>query len=621
MATAMLNPQPAATKMGCSTVGIALKTAQPDSKVKTVHVAAPHAEVPSLASAKHAREAGLKPKQALRNLSPAELYEKALLHEAGTIVTSSGAIATTSGAKTGRSPRDKRVVAEPSTERDIWWASTSKGSPNFVMDERSFLMNRDTAISYLNSLDRVYVFDGFANWDPEARIKVRVITQRAYHALFMHNMLIRPTDEELASFGEPDFVIYNAGAFPANQYANYMTNGTSVDISLKHKEMVILGTEYAGEMKKGVFSVMHYLMPKRGILSLHSGCNVGKTGDVTLFFGLSGTGKTTLSTDPARPLIGDDEHCWGDSGVFNIEGGCYAKCIGLRAEAEPEIYKAIRFGSVLENVVVNPQTREVDYSSNAITENTRASYPIEHIDNARIPCTGPHPENVVLLCCDAFGVLPPVSKLSLEQAMYHFISGYTSKVAGTEMGVTEPEATFSACYGGAFLMWHPMKYAAMLAEKMLQHGTHAWLVNTGWTGGSYGVGRRINLKLTRKIIDAIHNGSLAAAEYTTTPIFNLQVPTSCPGVPAEMLQPRTQWSDQPAFDTTLSHLGQLFVKSFAAYLDDAAQHVGQEMAERILKGGPDVRELLQMQQQQQEGEQKQTAAAAPAGSMELPATP
>ncbi|KAI8462671.1 MAG: phosphoenolpyruvate carboxykinase, splice variant [Monoraphidium minutum] len=534
---------------------------------------------------------GLSPRRVYRNLPVPALYELALKHEPGTIVTSTGALATVSGAKTGRSPRDKRVVRDPSTEKDVWWAAPGSGSPNYEMDERSFLLNRETALGYLNSLQHVFVFDGFANWAPESRIKVRVITQRAYHALFMSNMLIRPTAGELDDFGEPEFVIFNAGAFPANRYANYMTSSTSVGISLKHREMVILGTEYAGEMKKGVFSYMHYLMPKRGILSLHSGCNVGVDGDVTLFFGLSGTGKTTLSTEPHRPLIGDDEHCWGDDGVFNIEGGCYAKCIGLQANSEPEIFKAIRFGSVLENVMVKEATRQVHYASNALTENTRASYPITYIDNARIPCVGPHPRNVVLLCCDAFGVLPPVSRLTLEQAMYHFISGYTSKVAGTEMGVTEPEATFSACYGGAFLMWHPMKYAAMLAERMSKHGTQAWLVNTGWTGGSYGVGRRMSLRHTRRIIDAIHSGELSRADTEVLPLFGLEVPKACHGVPSEEMQPHLAWSDGQAYNETLTHLTRLFVDSFKQYMTDADEHVGADLATRILSGGPCLRDL------------------------------
>ena len=412
---------------------------------------------------------------------------QALLYEPGTHIMASGALAALSGAKTGRSPRDKRVVRTADVEGNVWWAPRAgepcNGSPNFEMDERTFLLNRERAVDYLNMLDRIFVFDGYAGWDPASRIKVRVVCARAYHALFMHNMLIRPSEAELAEFGEPDFTIFNAGAFPVNRYTSYMSSSTSIDVHLGAGEMVILGTQYAGEMKKGIFSVMHYLMPRRGILSLHSGCNVGAGGDVTLFFGLSGTGKTTLSTDPARPLIGDDEHCWSDDGVFNIEGGCYAKCIGLKAGQEPEIWKAIRFGAVLENVVFDEHTRAVDFDSNAVTENTRASYPIHHIDNARIPCVGPHPRNLVLLCCDAFGVLPPVSRLTKEQAMYHFISGYTAKVAGTEDGVTEPEATFSACFGGVFLMWHPMKYASMLADKMETHGMRG-------CGGEGGFGRR-----------------------------------------------------------------------------------------------------------------------------------
>ncbi|CAL5226852.1 g9718 [Coccomyxa viridis] len=536
-------------------------------------------------------DAGLKPTVVHHNLTPAELYEQALQFEGGTHIASSGALLTLSGAKTGRSPRDKRVVREPASEKDIWWAApdgqASNGAPNYEMDERTFVLNRERAVDYLNMLERIYVFDGYAGWDPESRIKVRVVCARAYHALFMHNMMIRPTEQELASFGKPDFTIFNAGAFPVNRYTSYMSSSTSVDVNLRTREMVILGTQYAGEMKKGIFSVMHYLMPKRGILSLHSGCNVGANDDVSLFFGLSGTGKTTLSTDPARPLIGDDEHCWSNNGVFNIEGGCYAKCIGLKQSSEPEIYNAIRFGSVLENVVFDEYTREVDFDSNAVTENTRASYPIHYIPNARIPCMGPHPKNLILLCCDAFGVLPPVSRLTKEQAMYYFISGYTAKVAGTEMGVTEPEATFSACFGGAFLMWHPMKYAAMLAEKMEQHGTSAWLVNTGWTGGRYGVGSRIKLRYTRAIINAIHSGELSSAQTTTTPIFSLHVPTTCSGVPTEILNPASQWKNKGEFDSTIGHLAELYLDNFKKY-GDGAGFVEPAVAKTIVGAGPQL---------------------------------
>ncbi|BBN18380.1 phosphoenolpyruvate carboxykinase (ATP) [Marchantia polymorpha subsp. ruderalis] len=527
-------------------------------------------------------DSALKFTHVLYNLSPAELYEQALKSEKGSYITSAGALATLSGAKTGRSPKDKRVVSEESSRDDLWWG---KGSPNIEMDEETFLVNRERAVDYLNSLDKVFVNDQFLNWDPENRIKVRIISARAYHSLFMHNMCIRPTPEELEEFGTPDFTIYNAGKFPCNRYTHYMTSSTSVDVNLKRKEMVILGTQYAGEMKKGLFSLMHYLMPKRGILSLHSGCNMGKAGDVALFFGLSGTGKTTLSTDQNRLLIGDDEHCWGDGGVSNIEGGCYAKCIDLSKEREPDIWDAIKFGTVLENVVFDEHTREVDYSDKSVTENTRAAYPIEFIPNAKIPCVGPHPRNVILLACDAFGVLPPVSKLTLPQTMYHFISGYTAIVAGTEDGVTEPTATFSACFGAAFIMMHPTKYAAMLAEKMQKHGATAWLVNTGWSGGSYGVGSRMKLAYTRRIIDAIHDGSLLEAEYTETPIFSLHVPTAVDGVPSEILMPENSWKDKQAYTDTLKKLAGLFQKNFCNFAD---YEVGGDsnLTQEILQAGP-----------------------------------
>ena len=370
---------------------------------------------------------------------------------------------------------------------------------------------RERAVDYLNICDRLYITDGFAGWDPNYRIKVRVVASRPYHALFMHNMLIRPDDEQLEEFGKPDYVIFNAGKFPANPHTKYMTSRTSVDLSFARGEFVILGTEYAGEMKKGVFTIMNYIMPKKGILSMHSSANVGKNGDVSLFFGLSGTGKRTLSADPNRSLIGDDEHCWTDDGIFNIEGGCYDKCIDLSEEKEPDIFHAIRYGTVLENVVFDSQSRRVDYTDSSVTENTRASYPIEYIENSLVPCLGGHPDNILFLTCDAFGVLPPVSRLTSEQAMYHFISGYTAKIAGTEVGVTEPEATFSACFGAAFMVWHPSKYAELLAERIKQHGTTVWLVNTGWSGGGFETGQRMSLKYSRAIVDAILDGSLQNA--------------------------------------------------------------------------------------------------------------
>ncbi|XP_073149198.1 phosphoenolpyruvate carboxykinase (ATP) 1 isoform X2 [Henckelia pumila] len=581
-------------------------------------------------------DSSLKFTHVLYNLSPAELYEQAIKYEKGSFITSSGALATLSGAKTGRSPKDKRVVRDESTEDVLWWG---KGSPNIEMDEHTFMVNRERAVDYLNSLEKVFVNDQFLNWDPENRIKVRIVSARAYHSLFMHNMCIRPTPEELENFGTPDFTIYNAGQFPCNRYTHYMTSSTSIDLNLGRREMVILGTQYAGEMKKGLFSVMHYLMPLRQILSLHSGCNMGKDGDVALFFGLSGTGKTTLSTDHNRYLIGDDEHCWSDNGVSNIEGGCYAKCIDLSKEKEPDIWNAIRFGTVLENVVFDEHTREVDYSEKSVTENTRAAYPIEYIPNAQLPCVASHPKNVILLACDAFGVLPPVSKLSLAQTMYHFISGYTALVAGTEEGVKEPQATFSACFGAAFIMLHPTKYAAMLSSKMQKHGATGWLVNTGWSGGSYGSGSRIKLAYTRKIIDAIHSGSLLKAKYEKTEVFGLEIPTEIEGVPSEILEPMNtvclqkllsflpclcicktphthiyiyiythylgglvvciddvfftiamcifwmQWPDKKAYKETLLKLGGLFKNNFEVFVNHKIGKDGK-LTDEILAAGP-----------------------------------
>jgi phosphoenolpyruvate carboxykinase (ATP) len=339
--------------------------------------------------------------------------------------------------------------------------------------------------------------------------------------------------------------------------------------------MVILGTNYAGEMKKGVFTAMNYWMPRRGVLSMHCSANEGPGGDVSLFFGLSGTGKTTLSSDPRRRLIGDDEHAWSDRGVFNIEGGCYAKCIGLREAQEPQIYRAIRFGAVLENVVFDPETRLPDYDDRSITENTRACYPIEHIDGAIIPCVGGHPRNILFLTCDASGVLPPVSRLTPAQAMYHFLSGYTAKIAGTEVGVSEPEVTFSACFGAAFLVLHPVRYAEMLAERIERHRSDVWLVNTGWTGGPYGVGSRIRLGETRAIIDAIHDGSLEATPSCEDPIFGLHVPISCPGVPDRRLIPRNTWADPDAYDRTARKLAGQFRENFARYADQASEEIRQ----------------------------------------------
>ena len=515
---------------------------------------------------------GINVSQVVRNPSPPRLYEDAIRWDQA-VVTSTGAVATNSGEKTGRSPKDKRIIDNPESTDDIWW-----GKINMKLDEASFLINRQRAIDYLNTRDMLYVIDGFAGWDPKYRIKVRIICARAYHALFMHNMLIRPTAEELQDFGEPDYVIFNAGQFPADATIGSLTANTSVNINFERGEFVILGSQYAGEMKKGVFTIMNYLMPKQGVLSMHCSANEGPDGDVSLFFGLSGTGKTTLSTEAHRLLIGDDEHCWSDDGISNIEGGCYAKTIDLSAESEPEIYSAIRYGTVLENTVQDEFTREVDYSDSSLTENTRASYPIEYIPNAKIPCVGDHPKNVILLTCDAFGVLPPVSRLTPEQAKYHFISGYTAKVAGTEVGVTDPIPNFSACFGAAFLVWHPTKYAQMLAAKMEKHGTKAWLLNTGWSGGPYGVGKRLSIKHTRAIVDAVHSGELAGCPTVEDPLFGLHIPTQCANVPNEVLIAKNTWEDKAAYSKTAKKLAGLFRDNFAQYEGDAS--------DKIRKAGP-----------------------------------
>jgi phosphoenolpyruvate carboxykinase (ATP) len=482
-----------------------------------------------------------------RNASPAFLYEAALRFEKGSTISSTGALIAYSGKKTGRSPTDKRVVDEPEVRDNVWW-----GNVNIKLDPQSFLINRERAVDYLNTR------------------KIRVIATRAYHALFMHNMLIRPTPTQLASFGEPDYVVYNAGGFPANRHTAGMTSTTSIDLSFDKREFVILGSEYAGEMKKGVFTIMNYLMPKQGVLSMHcSATQARDSSDTSILFGLSGTGKTTLSADPKRLLIGDDEHCWSDSGVFNIEGGCYAKVIKLSKEQEPDIWNALQFGAVLENVVYDPEMRTVDYDNTSITENTRGSYILDTIPNAKLPAIAGHPKNVIFLTADAFGVLPPVSKLTPAQAMYHYISGYTAKVAGTEVGVKDPEPTFSPCFGGPFLVWHPTKYA----EKLRTHHAQTWLVNTGWSGGAYGTGSRINLKYTRAIIDAIHSGALTSVPTQEDPVFGLAVPTSCPNVPTGILMPRNAWADKAAYDAKAKKVANLFRENFKKYEAEASIEV------------------------------------------------
>lgn len=494
------------------------------------------------------------------NLSSEALINLALETDKSSVLSDTGALIVYSGEKTGRSPKDKRIVLEEGSKENINW-----GEVNQPIDPSSFEQAKANAIDFFNSCDELFIVDGYAVWDKENRIKVSIICTKAYHALFMHNMLIRPSQQELANFGTPDYILYNAGATKADLSIKGITSTTSIQLSFEKREMLIFGTEYAGEMKKAVFSLLNYLMPLKNILSMHCSANESMNGAVSLFFGLSGTGKTTLSADPNRKLIGDDEHIWSDNGISNIEGGCYAKAINLEPEKEPEIYQAIKRGTILENVVYDPTTKKVDYTNKSITENTRAAYPIEYIANAKIPCVGGHPNHIIFLTCDAFGVLPPISKLNLEQAQYHFISGYTAKVAGTEMGVTEPVATFSSCFGAAFMVWKSTVYAKLLAEKINQHNTSVWLINTGWIGGGYGVGKRIDLAYTRAMINAIHEDRFQGVEFTTEPYFNLSIPTTCPEVPSSILNPIDAWSDKSSYAQQAGKLKTLFDNNYLKF--------------------------------------------------------
>jgi len=510
---------------------------------------------------------GLTPAGAVHwNLSPAELYEAALKRGEGRLAHMGGFTAVTAP-HTGRSPDDKYTVRDQTTEDVVHW-----GTVNVPMDPDTFATLREMVVEHLNGRE-LFVRDARAGEDPEAGLAVRVVTPSAWHNLFAYNMFLRPTPEQLAD-ARPDFTVLHAPELKADPEVHGTRSGTFVVVNFTEREVLIGGTRYAGEIKKSIFSVLNHLLPARGILPMHCSANVGEKGDVALFFGLSGTGKTTLSADPARGLIGDDEHGWGDDGVFNFEGGCYAKVINLSPEAEPEIFQATRmFGTILENVVLTPITREVSYSEESITENTRASYPIHYIPNAVIPSRGGHPEHVVFLTCDAFGVLPPISRLTPAQAMYHFLSGYTAKVAGTERGVTEPKAAFSACFGAPFLPRHPGEYAEMLGAKLREHESAVWLVNTGWSGGGHGVGSRINLRHTRRMVDAALGGELTDTETRTDPIFGLHVPAQVEGVPDDLLNPRETWADQDAYDQAARKLADMFRDNFRKYEGDVLEEI------------------------------------------------
>jgi len=500
-----------------------------------------------------------------RNLPPAELVARSLARGEG-ILAANGALVVKTGEPSGRSPEDRVIVSEGPAAEQVCW-----GDVNVPCEPPLFDRLLDKARGYLHDRD-LYVFDGFAGAERTYRLPIRVVADATWHALFANTLFIRPTQIELEDFA-PEFTVINCGALRASADFDGTRSSVFVGISFTRKLVLILGSMYGGEMKKAIFSVMNYLLPQRGVLPMHCSANVGEAGDAALFFGLSGTGKTTLSADPQRRLIGDDEHGWSDHSVFNFEGGCYAKTIHLSPKTEPQIYNAIKFGSILENVIVDPQTRAIDYDSDFLTENTRATYPIEHIPNAVLDGMGDHPRNVFFLTCDAFGVLPPIARLTPEMANYHFLSGFTSKVAGTEVGIDEPRPTFSACFGSPFLPLHASRYSTMLAERLSWHETDCWLVNTGWTGGPYGVGHRMSIDFTRALLGAALDGSLAEVDFTPHPVFKVLVPGSCSALPGAVLDPRETWSDHTAYDEAARQLASMFVENFEQYLSAVSPEV------------------------------------------------
>ncbi|GAA0332499.1 phosphoenolpyruvate carboxykinase (ATP) [Bacillus carboniphilus] len=491
-------------------------------------------------------------------LGTAKLVEKIIERNEG-IITSTGAVRAETGLYTGRSPEDKYIVKDSVTENDVDWGKINQPFP-----KENFSKLYDKVLQYLKDKNEVFVFKGFAGADPKYRLPIQVINEFAWHNLFAQQLFIRPTAEELEQH-HAEFTVISAPGFKANPTEDGTRSETFIIISFEEKVVLIGGTEYAGEMKKSIFSVMNYLLPKNNVFPMHCSANIGEEGDVALFFGLSGTGKTTLSADPNRRLIGDDEHGWSANGVFNIEGGCYAKCINLSQEKEPQIFDAIRFGSVLENVMVDPDTRIADYDDGTLTENTRAAYPLENMTNIATPSVAGHPNTIVFLTADAFGVLPPISKLTKEQAMYHFLSGYTSKLAGTERGITSPQATFSTCFGAPFLPLPAQHYAKMLGENIDQHQVQVYLVNTGWTGGEYGVGSRMKLSYTRAMVQAALNGEIANTETVKDPIFGLNIPIYVPGVPDHVLQPHRTWEHKEAYEEKALELAKKFKENFAKF--------------------------------------------------------
>lgn len=492
-----------------------------------------------------------------RNLSVPLLIEIAIYRREGNL-SSTGAFSVKTGKFTGRSPDDKYIVDDEYTHNSVHW-----GKVNHSISEENFEKIFTRMKKYVEDKE-FFIFDGFVGADNKTRLPIRVITDKAWHNLFATQIFIRPTSREIESH-EPEFTLLSVNDFKAIPELEGTRTETFIIINFKKKIVLIGSTSYAGEIKKAIFSVMNYILPTKGIFPMHCSANVGKSGDSALFFGLSGTGKTTLSADQNRHLVGDDEHGWSDEGIFNFEGGCYAKCINLKKENERQIWNAIRFGSVMENVILKTNIREPDFTDGSLTENTRVAYPLDFIPGAIIPSIAGHPTVIIFLTADAFGVMPPIAKLTKEGAMYHFMSGYTSKLAGTERGITEPKETFSQCFGAPFMPLHAMEYAKMLGQKISQHNTRVYLINTGWSGGPYGVGKRMDLKYTRAMVTAALNRELEKVRFKHDDIFNLDIPTSCPGVPSEILDPRNTWSDKNEYDLSANRLAELFVKNFQKF--------------------------------------------------------
>ena len=506
------------------------------------------------------------------NLGTAPLVEAALANGEG-ILAKDGPLVVKTGKHTGRSASDKFIVRDAETESTVWWGKT-----NVPMTPEHFAALKVDFFAALGQKDKLYIADLFGGSQPEHRVNVRIINEFAWHNLFIRTLLVRPGADELAGF-MPEYTIIDLPTFRADPARHGSRSETVIAVNFTEKLILIGGTRYAGEMKKSVFGILNYLLPTRGVMPMHCSANIGPNGDTAVFFGLSGTGKTTLSADASRTLIGDDEHGWSDTAVFNFEGGCYAKMINLSAEAEPEIFATTkRFGTVLENVVIDEETREIDLNDNSLAENSRGSYPIDFIPNASEKNLGPVPKNIIFLTADAYGVLPPIARLTPDQAMYHFLSGYTARVAGTEIGVTEPSATFSTCFGAPFMPRHPSVYGNLLKERINKGGVTCWLVNTGWTGGKYGVGQRMPIKVTRALLNAALDGSLNDAEFRTDPNFGFQVPVAVPGVDKTILDPRATWNDKAAYDETAGKLVKQFVDNFAQF----ENHVDASVREAAL---------------------------------------